>query len=76
MLKDSDRHKVAKRKKLWDLFRWGYKGVGDLHQNGSLNCGCSMCRNSTYHRRLENKQNRIKNKVELSQTLIEYEKVN
>ena len=65
MLKLSDRRKVAKRKKLWDIFRWGYKGIGDLHQNGSLNCGCAMCKMKTYYHRLENKQQRLKNKLEL-----------
>lgn len=66
MLKDSDRNKAAKRKKLWDLFRWGYKGIGDLHQNGSLNCGCAMCRFDTYIKKLRNRQERHKIKIKLN----------
>lgn len=65
MLTEDDRHYAKKRKRLWNIFGWVYKGVGDLTQNGSLNCGCSLCRGETYHKRLENKRNRIKGKEDL-----------
>lgn len=48
-----------------EYIRVVYKGMGDLAQNGSLNCGCSLCRGETYYKRLENKRNRIKGKEDL-----------
>lgn len=65
MLTNNDRHYAEKRKKLWDTFGWVYKGIGYLSQNGSLKCNCSMCRNETYFKRLDNKKDRSRSKVEL-----------
>lgn len=65
MLTGKDKRYAKKRKRLWDNLGWVYRGVGDLAQSGSLNCGCSLCRGETYHKRLENKRNRIKGKEDL-----------
>lgn len=69
MLKTDDRNYAKKRKSLWDTFGWVYKGLNYLSKNHSLNCGCTQCRMRTYYKRLENKQNRLKNKIELHNQL-------
>ena len=69
MLTDKDRHHAKKRKKVWDHFGWVYLGVNYLSKNHSLNCGCKMCQMKTYFKRLEHRQNRIKNKRELKEIL-------
>jgi len=71
MLKNSDRQFVKKKKRIWDIFRWHYKGISDLSQN-RLNCGCSWCRMETYFNKLKNKQNRIKAKNELKKQIKNY----
>lgn len=58
MLTNQDRNYALKRKRMWDLFGWGYSGIGYLSQNHSLNCGCGMCHVKTYLRRKKNKQDR------------------
>lgn len=65
MLTEDDRHYAKKRKRLWDNFGWVYKSVNYLSKNHSLNCGCSMCRMRTYYNRFENKQERLKSRMEL-----------
>lgn len=68
MIKNSDRHKAFVRKRLWDLFGWGYgEGyLGFLRNNHSLNCGsCTMCRDKPMYKKLTHKRNRQKIKREL-----------
>lgn len=55
---------INKRKKLWDLFGWGYKSPNQLHKNHSLNCGCSQCRARTYFNRKERRDFRHEFKME------------
>jgi len=59
MLKQSDRDYVKKRKRMWDIMGFHSKGTGYLSKNGSLNCGCAMCRMDTYYNRLELKKKRL-----------------
>ena len=66
-MKPQDLKIALKRKKVWDYFGWGYKGLGFLAQNHSLNCGCSLCKSITKHRRQQNKKHRLKSKLELKQ---------
>jgi hypothetical protein len=65
MLTKDDRRYAKKRKRIWDIFGWYYSGIAYLSKNHSLNCGCGMCIAKTKMRRLENKQNRMKAKLEL-----------
>ena len=67
MIKQTDRDKALKRKRIWDIFGWGYgEGyLGYLRNNHTLNCGCSCCRAETFMARLRNRQNRYKTKLEL-----------
>lgn len=47
-----DKNVIKRRKKLWDLFDWGYRNQPSrLYKNHSVNCGCSMCRAETYFKR-------------------------
>ena len=59
MLTNKDRHYAEKRKRVWDHFGWVYRGVNYLSKTHSLNCGCSMCKMTTYYNRLGRKQERI-----------------
>lgn len=61
-----DLNKAKSRKKVWDLFKWGHKGLSSLSKNHSLNCGCLMCQYKTYHRRYERKQERLNARKELN----------
>ena len=63
-----DKSKIKNRKKLWDIFNFGYPEdgwFGFFRKNHSLNCGCSYCRAKTYFRKYENRQDRHKIKEEL-----------
>jgi hypothetical protein len=61
--------KIKARKKIWDQLGFHYKGIGYLNKNHSLNCYCAMCRSNTYFRRLENKRDRLKIKLEIKKEL-------
>lgn len=65
MLTPQDRHFANKRKRLWDVFGWTYMGIKYLSKNGSVNCGCGMCKSNTYQRRLKRKRERISARMEL-----------
>jgi hypothetical protein len=55
---------IKNRKKLWDLFGWGYQNQDNrLLKNHSLNCGCSQCRARTYFNRKERRDDRHKIKL-------------
>ena len=69
MLTKKDRHYAEKRKNVWDVFGWKYRGVNYLSKNHSLNCGCNSCKMKTYYNRLENKRNRLNAKIELKKEL-------
>ncbi len=66
MLTNRDRHFAEKRKKLWDSFGWVYKRTNYFSKNHSLNCGCKWCRIKTIHKRSENKKNRLKARLSLT----------
>ena len=72
MLKDKDRNYAKKRKRLWDIFDWTYRGDGInyLSRNHSLNCGCGMCRAETFYNRLERKQERLTARLSLKNDTI------
>ena len=65
MLTPQDRRYAKKRKAKWDTFNLTYKGVNDLSNNGSLNCGCIICKLNTYYRRVENKKAKLRARREL-----------
>lgn len=69
MLRKKDILIAKRRKKLWDIMKWGYKSIMSLSKNHSLNCGCSICRYHTYEKRLQNKRVRHKNKIQLLKEL-------
>ncbi len=66
MLTNKDRHYAEKRKKLWDSFGWVYRGTNYLSKNHSLNCGCKYCQMATFHKRYNNKRNRINARLSLA----------
>lgn len=63
MRKQTDIDKAIKRKKVWGILGYAYKGKGlsYLSKRNSLNCGCPQCIGITKHRRAENKKIRAKN---------------
>ena len=68
MRQNIDPRKLKSRKRLWDIFRWGYKHVNSLSKTHSLNCGCSECRYRTFERRLSNKRERLLSRKNLRDT--------
>jgi hypothetical protein len=70
MLKLKDVIKAKTRKKLWDTLGFTYKGTGkSLSKNGSLNCGCIICKLNTYNRRVETKKKRLQSKIALKHSI-------
>lgn len=56
---------IAKRKKLWDTFKWEYHNqVNRLYKNHSLNCGCSLCKEISAQKRIINRKDRHKFSME------------
>ena len=50
---------IQKRKKLWDLFGWGYKGQPNrLFKNKHLTDNCKICRWERFLKRYEKKAKR------------------
>ena len=76
ILTAKEKHFINRKKKIWNHFGWQYKGTGKsfFKHNHSLNCGCSICRANTFYRRKENKQIRIKNKLNLKKEIMEANK--
>jgi hypothetical protein len=68
MKKKSDILKAKTRRKLWNNLGYTYKGSGlsYLSKRNSLNCGCPQCIGITKHRRAENKKDRFRAKINIS----------
>lgn len=69
MLRLKDIKYARKRKKIWDLFRWGYKSENQLSKRHSLKCNCSLCKSLTSIKHQENRKKRHIMKKELEEIL-------
>lgn len=61
---------IKKRKKVWDLFGWGYLSQpGRLFKNHWLTCGCRMCVAAANIQKQEIRKARHISKLEINKEL-------
>jgi hypothetical protein len=62
-MKSEGLNKIKNRKKIWDMFNWGYRSKQYLWKSKHLTDGCKICKWERFMKLYKHSQDRLKNRL-------------